>query len=135
VAHDNYGFAAWCQTHLSELLTLGPGYHFGEWWGQGIQRRYGLQEKRLSLFNVSKYCQSETQPEPGQIILPPCASTVPVLYRGPFCDKAVKEALDRLTAGGSLAAPGFLQPEGIVVYHFASGQNFKVMIGDDGHKG
>jgi hypothetical protein len=135
VAHDNYGFAAWCQAHLAELLTLGPGYHFGEWWGKGIQRKYGLQEKRFSLFNVSKYCRHDETPEPGQMVLPPCVGKVPVLYHGPFSTQAVKDALDRLIAGGSIAAPGFMQPEGIVVYHLASGQNFKVTIGNDGNKG
>ena len=43
---DNFGFAAWVQAHRDQLLTLGPGRHFGEWWGAGIQRRYGQAEKR-----------------------------------------------------------------------------------------
>jgi hypothetical protein len=38
---DNFGFAGWVDAHRDELLTLGPGRHFGEWWGAGIQRRYG----------------------------------------------------------------------------------------------
>ncbi|MCJ7726507.1 MAG: hypothetical protein MUP76_09000, partial [Acidimicrobiia bacterium] len=39
---DNYGFARWVKDHEEELRTgLGAGLHFGEWWGQGIQRRYG----------------------------------------------------------------------------------------------
>lgn len=29
-ADDNFGFAAWAQEHKDELLTLGPGRHFGE---------------------------------------------------------------------------------------------------------
>jgi len=51
-ADDNHGFARWAEGNRDELLKLGPGRHFGEWWGQGIQRGYGLKEKRLSLFNV-----------------------------------------------------------------------------------
>ena len=35
---DNYGFSRWAHEHKDELLTLGPGRHFGEWWGNGIQR-------------------------------------------------------------------------------------------------
>jgi hypothetical protein len=35
---DNYGFAAWAMDNKNELLELGPGHHFGEWWGQKIQR-------------------------------------------------------------------------------------------------
>ena len=27
---DNYGFARWVEDHRDELLTLGPGHHFGE---------------------------------------------------------------------------------------------------------
>jgi hypothetical protein len=54
-SEDNFGFAKWVMDHRDELLTLGPGRHFGEWWGSGIQRRYGLDEKRFSLFNVSRW--------------------------------------------------------------------------------
>ena len=28
---DNFGFAKWVDAHRDELLTLGPGRHFGEW--------------------------------------------------------------------------------------------------------
>jgi hypothetical protein len=52
---DNFGFAAWVRENVDELLKLGPGRHFGEWWGKGIQRNYGLKEKRFSLFNVSLF--------------------------------------------------------------------------------
>jgi hypothetical protein len=52
---DNAGFARWASENTAELLRLGPGSHFGEWWGAGIQRRYGLTEKRFSLFNVSRW--------------------------------------------------------------------------------
>src|SRR5687767_11177216 len=52
--NDNFGFAKWVQDNAEELKQLGPGYHYGEWWGCGIQRKYGLDEKRFSLFNVSR---------------------------------------------------------------------------------
>ena len=32
---DNFGFAAWVRDNAEELATLGPGNHFGEWWGEG----------------------------------------------------------------------------------------------------
>lgn len=36
---DNHGFARWATEHKDELIAgLGVGKHFGEWWGQGIQR-------------------------------------------------------------------------------------------------
>ena len=56
---DNFGFAAWVKAHAEELAALGPGVHFGEWWGKGIQRGYGLDEKRFSLFNVSRWYGAE----------------------------------------------------------------------------
>jgi hypothetical protein len=54
---DNHGFARWVQDDADELWALGEGRHFGEWWGSGIQRGYGLQkgEKRFSLFNVARW--------------------------------------------------------------------------------
>jgi hypothetical protein len=41
---DNHGFARWAYENEAELRKLGPGRHFGEWWGSGIQRGYGLQK-------------------------------------------------------------------------------------------
>jgi hypothetical protein len=36
---DNYGFAKWVHENEDELRTgLGPGFHYGEWWGKGIQK-------------------------------------------------------------------------------------------------
>ncbi len=52
---DNHGFAAWAHAHRDELMQLGPGRHFGEWWGRQIQRGYGLDERRFSLFNVARW--------------------------------------------------------------------------------
>lgn len=125
-AQDNYGFATWATAHAEELRLLGPGRHFGEWWGSGIQRRYGLTEKRFSLFNAGRW--SATPP-------PACCGIVPVLYSGAFTETAVDEVLARLRAEGSVAAPGFMDPEGIVVFHPASGATFKVTLDGDGHKG
>ena len=30
---DNMGFSAWAHEHKDELMPLGVGRHFGEWWG------------------------------------------------------------------------------------------------------
>lgn len=121
---DNFGFGWWVADHKDELLTLGPGRHYGEWWGQGIQRRYGLTEKRFSLFNVSRWGDDAVRPA--------CCHVVPVLYRGLFTSEAVEEALAELRGSGSKAAPGFLNPEGVVVYHVAAGMGFKkTLVGDE----
>jgi hypothetical protein len=119
---DNFGFAKWVKAHEDELRTgLGPGYHYGEWWGAGIQRKYGLSEKRFSLFNVSRWIDCA----------PPCCHVVPTLFRGPNGSMGLESVLGNLRELGSVAAPGFMKPEGIVIYHTASGQLFKVTLEKD----
>lgn len=120
---DNFGFAAWCAQHREELLKLGPGRHFGEWWGLGIQRGYGLSERRFSLFNAGRWGDDAVRPA--------CCHVVPVLAEYELCDGAVDVSLARLRTGGSLAAPGYMNPEGIVVYHTAARQLFKVTLDND----
>lgn len=141
---DNFGFAKWVVEHAEELLLLGPGRHFGEWWGQGIQRGYGLTEKRFSLFNTIRWCLYGQEPkalfnengnpksEPKyQQVLPACVGLVPVLYRGIFDTSAVNNALQNLQLGGSVAVPGFMKPEGVVVFHIAGNAGFKKTIEKD----
>lgn len=142
---DNHGFAKWAEAHREELLTLGPGRHFGEWWGQGIQRNYGMKEKRFSLFNVQRWALHGTEPKTyptmdprvtrTQDVLPPCCGLVPVLDRCVFDTKTVDIWLNYLQTTGSVAAPGFLKPEGLVVFHIAGNVGFKKTLGNDGHKG
>lgn len=123
---DNFGFALWVSQHVDELRQLGPGHHFGEWWGVGIQRGYGLHERRFSLFNTARWLESR----------PKCCGVVPVLWEGAtLCTEVVKNKLADLADDGSVAAPGFPSPEGIVVFHKASNAMFKVTLGGDGHKG
>jgi len=141
---DNYGFARWVEAHTSELLALGPGRHFGEWWGQKIQRAYGLTEKRFSLFNTSRWCAfhaipkcvNENDPNPGKVLkyqtpVPVCCSVVPELYCGPFGERAIDNMLAMLQARGSVAAPGFMAPEGVVIFHSATGVMFKKTLEKD----
>ena len=125
---DNFGFARWVEANLDQLSFLGEGQHFGEWWGAGIQRGYGLKEKRFSLFNTSRWGDEATRPA--------CCGVVPVLYAGLFDTYKVDTVLDMLASGGSQAAPGFDKPEGVVVYHVASRSLFKKTLDkNDGHKG
>ena len=119
--NDNFGFAAWVRDHADELRELGPGRHFGEWWGAGIQRRYGLADKRFSLFNVLRW--GETRPA--------CCGVVPTLYRGQFDTARIEDTLATLAEEGSVAAPGFMKPEGIVVFHIAGNVGFKKTIEKD----
>jgi hypothetical protein len=71
---DNHGFARWCQTNKEDLLKLGEGTHYGEWWGQGIQRGYNMRQKVFSLFNATRWKNKEDRPE--------CCDVVPILYEG-----------------------------------------------------
>jgi hypothetical protein len=121
---DNYGFAKWVAEHTDELRALGPGRHYGEWWGVGVQRRYDLAEKRFSLFNAGRWSSER----------PACCHVVPVLYAGDFSTDVVAETMESLRINGSLAAPLFMQPEGVVVYMTASKHLYKVTF-DDAHKG
>lgn len=127
---DNYGFAAWVKKHEAELRQLGPGRHFGEWWGSGIQRGYGLQERRFSLFNTQRWHDTDFVSETRQQS-PACCRVVPVLYAGPFSTAAVEDALAALQKSGSVAAFGFMRPEGVVVYHTAARILFKKTLEKD----
>lgn len=120
--NDNMGFAAWVEANKEELKKLGPGRHFGEWYGGKIQRGYGLTEKRFALFNTGRWNVHN---------LPACCTVVPVLYAGVFTDEAVDCTLEKLRVEGFTAVPGFMRPEGIVVFHPASGLSFKVTLDND----
>lgn len=121
---DNFGFAKWVKKNAETLSLLGPGRHFGEWWGQGVQRGYGQNRKIFSLFNTGRWSIADGPP-------PPCCSIVPVIYRGLFDTKVVDNSILYLTKYGSVAAPGFMNPEGLVIYHFANQSYFKQTIEKD----
>lgn len=125
IGTDNFGFAKWAQDHKDELRQLGPGRHYGEWWGSGIQRGYGLPkgEKRFSLFNTAKWSD--------ETLRPACCHVTPILYQGPFLTDAIDQCLELLKAGGSRAAPGFMKPEGVVIFHPQGNIGFKKTIEKD----
>ena len=119
--NDNYGFANWVYQHAHELAQLGVGAHFGEWWGQGIARRYDQDRKRWSLFNTHRW-GGENSARPA------CCDVVPVLYQGIFDTACVRVQLERLQLFGSLAALGFAHPEGVVIWHEGAQAYFKKTI-------
>ena len=118
---DNFGFALWVREYADQLVALGVGTHFGEWWGQGIQRNYGLTGKRFSLFNTSRW-NDETKPA--------CCHVVPILAQSKCLYHAIQYGLAMLVAG-SVAAPGFMKPEGVIAYHVAGKLYFKKTIEKD----
>lgn len=127
--NDNAGFAKWVYENAGALAdTLGPGRHFGEWWGSGIQRGYGLPkgERRFSLFNAERW-----QSRAGDLTAVEGLGIVPVLHRGRFDNAQVDEIVDALRFDGSVAAPGFARPEGVIVYLPAARQGFKVLCEND----
>jgi hypothetical protein len=130
---DNFGFAAWVKEHALELAVgLGHGYHYGEWWGSKIQRGYGLTdgERRFSLFNAGRWHDQQAN-GCGEETVPDCCLVVPVLATGTTINAVAEGAVAMLEDNGSFAAPGFNNPEGVVVYHTAARQTFKVTLEDD----
>lgn len=129
---DNFGFGRWALEHKDELIVgLGIGRHYGEWWGAGIQRKYGLKEKRFSLFNIKVWTDGH-----NRSLAPACCYVVPVLYNGLFNQTIIQDCLNTLKSDGSYAAPGFMKPEGIVIWHDAAKVYFKKTIeGDEKPKG
>lgn len=108
---DNLGFAQWVQDNKVQLLQLGPGHHYGEWWGKGIQRTYGLDERRFSLFRHKG-------------VIPDCCYRVPS-----FEASSVAEAYEDLVNNGSKAVPGWMKPEGVVMRSkFYSKMFYKILI-------
>jgi hypothetical protein len=128
---DNFGFAKWVADNANELaVQLGEGLHFGEWWGRGIQRGYGLDQQRFSLFNTARWGYLA---DPDFIEAHPEALcfVVPVLYEGRFDQSAIETVLSLLRVSGSRAAPGYDKPEGVVIFHTAANSMFKVTLEGD----
>lgn len=126
---DNFGFATWVAENASMLAAvLGEGLHFGEWWGAGIQRGYLKQGRYFSLFNADRYREAVE----AEVGTDGPIRAVPVLHRGTFSTVEVYDALFGLARNGSAAAPGFMRPEGVVIYHTASRQAFKALLENDG---
>lgn len=117
---DNYGFAAWGMEHAAELMKLGPGWHYGEWYGHRINRGYDLMERRFALFWAPR----------GE--LPACCDIVPTLYYGLNEGEWIRYSVEYLRRHGSVAVPGYMNPEGIIIEH-DSGAMFKLTL--DGDRG
>ena len=123
---DNFAFAQFVATNEVALRRLGPGRHFGEWYGVGIGRGYGLSERRWALFNTGK-----ALPEG----LPSNVEQVPVLFDGPMHwemgSDPFQDAVWTMKNKGSVAVRGYMNPEGVVLYHKAAGVYFKYTLDGD----
>jgi hypothetical protein len=113
---DNFNFCWW--GHQPGVVNgleniVNPGRRiYGEWFGAGIQRRYGLEGKFFMPFNHTFEDAITHNPAVKGLNIVP----VPVLYKGRFEWGRVIEAMDFLDTDGSQVAPGFMKPEGVVVY-------------------
>jgi hypothetical protein len=117
---DNHGFGAWVHNHLDECKTLGPGTHYGEWHGIGIQRGYGLTDKRFASF---EYWRED--------LAPPFVK-VPLLYTGKWYPTLPEDMIALLLREGSKLYPGFMKPEGIVItYKNMTRAKFKKLCEND----
>jgi hypothetical protein len=126
-ADDNYGFAKWAYDNAEILAPfLGEGLHFGEWWGEGIQRGYDQLGKRFSLFNTKRWMELDFPDYIRDLNL----RVVPTLmtWDGKDIGYAVEESLNKLRFEGSAAAPGYRNPEGVVAYFTAANTPFKFLL-------
>lgn len=123
VDNDHHGLATWVEANKDDLATLGPGHHFGEWWGCGIQKRYTnfTKEKNFSLFNLGRWNKDN---------IPKCCKLVPCLYEGFFKSETVEVCVEYLRTNGSVACPG-AEAEGVIVFHHAANSYFKVTLTKD----
>ena len=120
---DNHGFGEWVKENTSELQKLPAGIHYGEWYGRGINRNYGLKERKFMLFDRKKYQDLPSLPECVELetLLTPELS---IWFLGRTCC----EELDDLKENGSRHVPGFMKPEGIIVRFKSMGQVMKVIL-------
>jgi hypothetical protein len=152
--NDNYGFAGWVWDNAEALAnTLGMGYHYGEWYGEGIQGNpMGVAGRKWALFNTWHWARPE-----NAIALKnsgiPGITHVPVLHdeqtHGPADYMTIPDIMDNLYKWGDLVE-GYRthpyankmdshmvkEPEGIIVWHRETQQKYKILLNNDSiHKG
>lgn len=126
--NDNYGFSTWVHDNIEEIKKLGVGRFYGEWWGEGIGRGYGIRGKCFTLFSgqkIAKLPDMMIQNNPF----------VPVIYRGKCPTGTIERVMQELWDKGSSVSPGFMRPEGIIIYHEDSRALYKKTFEKDEGKG
>lgn len=137
--NDNYGFAAWVEANKDLLARLGPGHHYGEWWGTGIGRGYGVDYRAFSLFDAPRWREAfkDEVRFPLAMRLVARLDYVPILHFGPMYAEVPFRCDENLYLNGSVAAEGYMYPEGVVVQYLTGGSymerpRFKI---SDNHAG
>jgi hypothetical protein len=119
--NDNFAFAGWVNANAKKLVDLlGPGRHFGEWWGQGIQGGHGMDRKVFSLFNQHRWSGvAEHRADWIDIASEMNMTWVPLLYSGKFNHEVIPHTLNLLRENGSFAAAAYgvngFKAEGVVI--------------------
>ncbi len=119
---DNFGFAKWVEENKEPLKALGNGYHYGEWAGAGIQRRYGLKDRRLYLFHCGgRYTFDQLQ-------LAGCYH-VPTIVHGPIpsMDGGLNYCEELMRDKKSFVNEEFTNPEGLILEIPAWGVRRKIV--------
>jgi hypothetical protein len=147
---DNYGFARWVYENAGALLdTLGYGYHYGEWYGEGIQKNpLGIEGKRFALFHATKY----TQANGFDLERVDGLETVPLLHHGQCDVWTIPNIMQDLETYGSKVKgaktetvksiiPGFddtmfqfdraADAEGIIIWNNETKTRTKMLLKDD----
>lgn len=138
---DNFGFAKWVYDNAGVLMdTLGFGYHYGEWFGEGIQKNpLGIEGKRFALFHATKY----TEDNGYELNKVDGLETVPLLFHGQANWMTVGDILQGLDTWGTNVIgakswtdedTGFrhsAKAEGIIVWHKETQQKYKILLEDD----
>lgn len=115
----HFGFGRFVADNAAALMSLGFGRHYGEWVGPGIGASYNLKEKNFVLFNPRRYVN---------VALPDRVSTVPLLYSGEYSRDQTDSVIADLQTRGSSFAPGWMHPEGVVLYFPDSDQTRKFVF-------
>lgn len=130
---DYFGFREWVYAHAQSLaMILGPGDHFGEWWGGGIRRGYGLPDgdRRFSLFDFNRWSsmigQTLEMTEVDEIRVVPIITTL-----SSFDSSDIHRLLDLLRRTGSYAEVGYKPAEGVVIYNTDGLPVVKAVLKDD----
>lgn len=147
---DNYGFARWVYNNAGALLdTLGYGYHYGEWYGEGIQKNpLGIEGKRFALFHATKY----TEANGFDLERVDGLETVPLLHHGQCGVWTIPNIIQDLYTYGSKVKgakaepvksmiPGFddtmfqfdraADAEGIIIWNNETKTRTKMLLKDD----
>ena len=151
--NDNFGFAKWVWENAEGLANLlGFGYHYGEWYGEGIQKNpLAVQGRRWALFNTWHWTRKENLDRLVDADIPGL-TLVPVLHDeqrdGPADFTTIPDIMEELALYGSKADGAamvkegydwendrYAEPEGIIVWQRETRQRYKILLReDDKHK-